>query len=105
LTIAGAGSVLGTLWELDEIHASSAFTEHFYKGLGTDIQMGKRIFVFQLAVAHQKAVCAMRKKDETNSLYHWACLFASICTNTAGHETNTELLGTFHSLWVPLAPT
>ncbi len=54
LTIAGAGSVLGTLWQLDDTGASSAFTEHFYKDLGTNIRLGRQGFVFNLALAHQK---------------------------------------------------
>ena len=74
LTIAGAGSVLGTLWELDDVHASSTFTEYFYKDLSSNIQKGKTTFVFDLATACQKAVCAMREKDETKGLYFWVCL-------------------------------
>ncbi|KAE8443212.1 hypothetical protein EG329_002080 [Mollisiaceae sp. DMI_Dod_QoI] len=72
LTIAGAGSVLGTLWELDDVYASSTFTEHFYQDLRDNIQMGKKAFVLDLAVAYQKAVRAMREKDETKGLYFWA---------------------------------
>ncbi|KAH6709068.1 CHAT domain-containing protein [Leptodontidium sp. MPI-SDFR-AT-0119] len=55
LTVAGAGSVLGTLWELDDLYASSTFTESFYKDLGNDIRAGKNTFVLDLAIAHQKA--------------------------------------------------
>ncbi|KAF8858737.1 hypothetical protein BDZ45DRAFT_743164 [Acephala macrosclerotiorum] len=72
LTIAGAGSVLGTLWELDDVYASSTFTEHFYKDLSNNIQTGKKAFVFDLATAYQKAVRAMRERDETKGLYFWA---------------------------------
>jgi len=72
LTIAGAGSVLGTLWQLDDIYAGSSFTKHFYQDLSTNIRMGKHAFIFELAVAHQKAVRAIR--EETKSLYRWVCL-------------------------------
>ncbi|KAF1994665.1 hypothetical protein P154DRAFT_581613 [Amniculicola lignicola CBS 123094] len=72
LTVAGAGSVLGNLWELDDLHASSTFTKHFYKDLGNNIQAGKTNFVFDLALAHQKAVREMRASEKTRGLYYWA---------------------------------
>lgn len=78
LTIAGAGSVLGTLWELDDVYASSTFTEHFYKDLRNNIQTGKKAFVLDLAKAYQKAVYAMRERDETKGLYFWVSFFMNL---------------------------
>lgn len=87
LTVAGAGSVLGTLWELDDLYASSTFTESFYKDLGNDIRAGKNTFVLDLAIAHQKAVRAMRAREETNGLCYWVSFshdpLAEIWTLTA----------------------
>ena len=75
LTIAGAGSVLGTLWNLDDKHASSVFTEHFYNNLAPNIQMRNQSFIFDLALALQKTVCTMRKRAETKRLYCWVRSF------------------------------
>jgi CHAT domain-containing protein len=66
--IAGASSVLATLWPIDG-ESGRLFSKHFY---GTLMSREVSNSPTNLATAYQEAVRKMRNNPETITLYHWA---------------------------------